>query len=267
MTQSTYRAELLGAFLSCIVIVSASDSLQAQVRPYQRDSSKLQSTYVTQPAQRPSTDRAPTQSEANRIYASMHGLGSRDWVSIFELAGPTGEVREALPGLLLTSQLALVSSDPVTSPAGENISGWHYKATYAEIGDIYFFFAENSNAFDPMDYQILWSFDDKNWNSHSHGFIASQPDPVAADQPNQTVEGKVSGLDVQKQNNGFTVFAFIGDTTAGVQVVTRDARFQSALEQASGNTAAIPPKLPRVEVTYNVVQGLNQIKRIRFLDR
>lgn len=82
------------------------------------------------------------------------------------------------------------------------------------------------------------------------------------------MEGVVSGLDVQKQQGGFKVFAFITNSDgAEIQVVTTEQRFQTTLEQASGNYATIKDHKPKVEVDYKVQDGENVITRIRFEDR
>jgi hypothetical protein len=84
----------------------------------------------------------------------------------------------------------------------------------------------------------------------------------------QSMEGVISGLDVQKQQQGFKVFAFVTDSTnSEIQVVTAEQRFQTVLEQASGNVTKIQDHRPRVEVTYRVQGGQKVITRVRFLDR
>lgn len=87
-------------------------------------------------------------------------------------------------------------------------------------------------------------------------------------QADQIIEGLVSGLDVQKQQQGFKVFAFVTDAAGqDIQIVTTEQRFQTTLEQASGNYTKIADHKPTVEVTYKVQGGENVITRIRFEDR
>ncbi len=84
----------------------------------------------------------------------------------------------------------------------------------------------------------------------------------------ETIQGVVSGLDVQKQQQGFKVFAFITDLGGSeTQVVTRDQRFQTVLEQASGNVTQIQDHKPPVELEYRLFNRENVVSRIRFLDR
>ena len=94
---------------------------------------------------------------------------------------------------------------------------------------------------------------------------AIQDVDAAAD---QSKEGVISGLDVQKQQQGFKVFAFVTESpNSEIQVVTSEQRFQTVLEQASGNVNKIQDHKPRVEVSYKVQDGDKVITRIRFLDR
>lgn len=82
-----------------------------------------------------------------------------------------------------------------------------------------------------------------------------------------TIEGVISGLDIQKQSSGFKVFVFVTDGGTETQVVTSEHRFQTALEQASGNYDTIADHKPRVEVSYKNQGGDKVITRVRFLDR
>lgn len=70
-----------------------------------------------------------------------------------------------------------------------------------------------------------------------------------------------------KRSNGFQVFAFVTNAAEEIQVSTPDQRFQSVLEQASGNYKSIENHQPEVEVSYRLQGVLNVVTRIRLLDR